>query len=255
VGTPGRILDHLSKQTLKLGKIHTVILDEADRMLDMGFFEDIEKILSRVPQSRQTLLFSATFPPEIKSLSQEFMKDPLQIKVVSEHSAEVIEEVFYAVDREVQKEALVKVLQFYQPESAILFANTKAEVMDLTDFLRETGFSALDLHGDLEQYERTETLLQFANRSIRILVATDVAARGLDIERVEMVVNYGLPRKKEDYIQDYFLRLMEKFDLAYLIPDDPGDRSCGDRVGRGHVSCRRSHRGCSCRRACPGTPG
>jgi len=200
VGTPGRILDHLSKQSLKLGKIHTVILDEADRMLDMGFFEDIEKILSRVPQSRQTLLFSATFPPEIKSLSQKFMKDPLQIKVTSEHSAEVIEEAFYAVDREVQKEALVKVLQFYQPESVIVFANTKAEVMELTDFLREAGFSALDLHGDLEQFERTETLLQFANRSIRILVATDVAARGLDIERVEMVINYGLPRKKEDYI-------------------------------------------------------
>ena len=200
VGTPGRILDHLGKQTLKLDKIETVVLDEADRMLDMGFHEDIEKILSRMPRERQTLLFSATFPPETETIAQRFMKQPVRVRAVSENAPEVIEEHFFEVSEEAQEEALVKILQFYQPESAIVFANTKVEVMDLTDLLRDAGFSALDLHGDLEQYERTETLLQFANRSIRIVVATDVAARGLDIDSVEMVVNYGLPRKKEDYI-------------------------------------------------------
>ncbi len=200
VGTPGRILDHLSKQTLRLDKTEIVVLDEADRMLDMGFHEDIEKILSRMPRERQTLLFSATFPPETEAIAQRFMKEPVRVEAESEHAPEVIEERFFEVSEEGQEEALVKVLQVYRPESAIVFANTKAEVMDLTDFLRDAGFSALDLHGDLEQYERTETLLQFANRSIRIVVATDVAARGLDIDSVEMVVNYGLPRKKEDYI-------------------------------------------------------
>ncbi len=200
VGTPGRILDHLGKRTLKLDNIETVVLDEADRMLDMGFHEDIEKILSRMPRERQTLLFSATFPPETEAIAQRFMKQPVRVKALSEHAPEVIEEHFFEVPEEAQEEALVKILQLYQPESAIVFANTKVEVMDLTDLLRDAGFSALDLHGDLEQYERTETLLQFANRSIRIVVATDVAARGLDIDSVEMVVNYGLPRKKEDYI-------------------------------------------------------
>ncbi len=200
VGTPGRILDHLGKQTLKLDDIETVVLDEADRMLDMGFHKDMEKILSQTPQGRQTLLFSATFPPETEEIAKCFMKQPVRIKAVSEHTPEVIEEHFFEVPEEAQEEALVKILQLYQPESAIVFANTKVEVMDLTDLLRDAGFSALDLHGDLEQNERTETLLQFANRSIRIVVATDVAARGLDIDSVEMVVNYGLPRKKEDYI-------------------------------------------------------
>ena len=200
VGTPGRILDHLGKQTLKLDDIETVVLDEADRMLDMGFHEDMEKILSRTPQGRQTLLFSATFSPETEEIAKHFMKQPVRIRAVSEHAPEVIEEHFFEVPEEAREEALVKILQLYQPEYAIVFADTKVEVMDLTDFLRDAGFSALDLHGDLEQYKRTETLLQFANRSIRIVVATDVAARGLDIDSVEMVVNYGLPRKKEDYI-------------------------------------------------------
>jgi len=198
VGTPGRILDHLSKKTLILDKIKTVVLDEADRMLDMGFYEDIEKIINRTKRERQTLLFSATFPSEIEILSKDFMQTPKRIKTESKHSENVIEEIFYKADD--IAETLLQILRYYQPESAIVFANTKIEVMDLTDILIDAGFSALDLHGDLEQQDRTQVLLQFANRSIRILVATDVAARGLDIKEVEMVINAQLPRKKEDYL-------------------------------------------------------
>ncbi len=200
VGTPGRILDHLSKRTVTLQKVETVVLDEADRMLDMGFYEDIKKIISHTPDQRQTLLFSATFPQEIKTLSREFMKSAKSVKTQSEHTEAVIEQKFYEVEIDEKEESLVKLLQLQQPSSVIIFANTKAEVTALTDMLIEKGFSALDLHGDLEQIDRTQTLLQFANKSCVILVATDVAARGLDIKDVEMVINYGLPRQKEDYI-------------------------------------------------------
>ena len=200
VGTPGRLLDHMSKRTVTLQKIETVVLDEADRMLDMGFYEDIKKIISHTPDQRQTLLFSATFPQEIKTLSREFMKSAKSVKTQSEHTEAVIEQKFYEVEIDEKEESLVKLLQLQQPSSVIIFANTKAEVIALTDMLIEKGFSALDLHGDLEQIDRTQTLLQFANRSCVILVATDVAARGLDIKDVEMVINYGLPRQKEDYI-------------------------------------------------------
>ncbi len=200
VGTPGRIRDHLGKKSLSLKKIETVILDEADRMLEMGFYEEIEKILSQAAQKRQTLLFSATFPREIERLAAGFMNTPEYIRAATEEEREKrVEEIFYGIEND-RSDILLKVLSFYRPESAILFANTKAEVTALAEFLQEQGFAALQLHGDLDQTDRTRTLLQFANRSTRVLVATDVAARGLDIERVAMVINIGLPRKYEDYI-------------------------------------------------------
>jgi ATP-independent RNA helicase DbpA len=222
VGTPGRILDHLSKESLSLKKIQTVVLDEADRMLEMGFYEEIEKILYKTAQKRQTLLFSATFPSKIKTLSSEFMRNPVQIIVESEHEAGTIEEIFYDIAEEEKDEALMYVLQLHQPESVIVFVNTKIDVITLTERLIERGFSALDLHGDLEQIDRTQTLLQFANRSVRILVATDLAARGLDIKEVEMVLNLGLPRKKEDYIHRIgrTARAGNKGKAVTLVPQD-----------------------------------
>ncbi len=200
VGTPGRIQDHLSKQTLKLDFIKTVVLDEADRMLDMGFYESIEKILSNAPKKRQTMLFSATFPENIEILSKTFMNNPQHVKVEALHDKAIISQIFYEVDYRKKLDALIKLLQHYKPNSVLIFCNTKVDVTEVTRNLQDDGFDALDLHGDLEQVDRNETLLQFENRSCAILVATDVAARGLDIKGVDMVINYDLPRESENYI-------------------------------------------------------
>ena len=200
VGTPGRIQDHLGKGTLKFDFIKTVVLDEADRMLDMGFYEPIEKILSNTPKKRQTMLFSATFPENIQALSKTFMHEPHHVKVESVHDEAIISQVFYEVDYRKKLNALVKVLQYYKPNSVLVFCNTKVDVTEVTRSLQDDGFDALDLHGDLEQVDRNETLLQFENRSCSILVATDVAARGLDIKGVDMVINYDFPRESANYI-------------------------------------------------------
>ena len=199
VGTPGRIRDHLSKGTLNLRYIHTVVLDEADRMLDMGFSEEIDKILADTPKKRQTLLFSATFTENIKSLCHAVTQDAQEVKVQSYHDSSKIEEIYYEVDKGYKFEGLIKALQHHQPSSAIIFCNMKLDVDDVAADLQAAGFSALGLHGDLEQVDRDETLLQFANRSCALLVATDVAARGLDIPDVDIVINYDLPRNDETY--------------------------------------------------------
>ncbi len=199
VGTPGRIRDHLSKSTLELRHIHTVVLDEADRMLDMGFSEEIDKILHDTPKKRQTLLFSATFSEAIMTLCHSVTTDTVEVKVESHHDNSSIEEIYYEVPRGDKFESLVKVLQFHQPSSAIIFCNMKLDVDDVAANLQVAGFSALGLHGDLEQVDRDETLLQFANNSCAILVATDVAARGLDIPDVDVVINYDLPRNDDTY--------------------------------------------------------
>ncbi len=200
VGTPGRVQDHIGKGTLKLDFIKTVVLDEADRMLDMGFYESIEKILSNTPKKRQTMLFSATFPDNIKTLSNKFMQDPKHVKVNSVHDESIISQIFYEVDYRKKIDALIKLLQHHKPASVLVFCNTKVDVTEVARHLQDNGFDALDLHGDLEQIDRNETLLQFENRSCAILVATDVAARGLDIKGVDMVINYDLPRELENYI-------------------------------------------------------
>jgi len=199
VGTPGRIRDHLSKDTLNLRYIHTVVLDEADRMLDMGFSEEIDKILADTPKKRQTLLFSATFTDDIKALCHDVTQDAKEVKVDTTHDSSHIEEIYYEVEKGYKFESFIKVLQHHKPASAIVFCNMKMDVDDIAADLQTEGFSALGLHGDLEQVDRDETLLQFANKSCAILVATDVAARGLDIPDVELVVNYDLPRNDETY--------------------------------------------------------
>ena len=199
IGTPGRIQDHLSRETIHLKEIRFLVLDEADRMLDMGFYDEIKKIISNLPRKRQGMLFSATYPKNIQKLSREILDDPVMIKVDTEHSDSVIHEVGLEAGDQEKKEVLLRILKSYKPETAIIFCNTKAETVSLADFLRDKNFSALDLQGDLDQRERNETLLKFANGSVRIMVATDVASRGLDVKNISMVINYDLPYDPEVY--------------------------------------------------------
>ena len=199
IGTPGRVQDHLSRETIYLKEIRSLVLDEADRMLDMGFYDEIKKIISNLPKKRQGMLFSATYPENIQKLSREILIKPTVIKVDTEHSDLVIHEVGLEAAEQDKGGVLLRILKSYKPETAIIFCNTKAETVSLTDFLRDKHFSALDLQGDLDQRERNETLLKFANGSVRIMVATDVASRGLDVKDVSMVINYDLPHDPEVY--------------------------------------------------------
>ncbi len=189
VGTPGRVLDHLDRGALPLDSLKTLVLDEADRMLDMGFVDDIARVAKRCPKARQTLLFSATYPEGIAQLAQQFMRGPKQIKVRSQVDAAQIEQRFYEVRDTERLHAVSTLLLHFRPASTIAFCNTKQQCRDLVDVLRAQGFAALALHGELEQRERDQVLVQFANRSCSVLVATDVAARGLDIAQLEAVIN------------------------------------------------------------------
>jgi ATP-independent RNA helicase DbpA len=200
VGTPGRIQDHLGKGTLSLKHVHTLVLDEADRMLDMGFKEDILKIASNIPKSRQTLLFSATYPDEIVQMSRAVQKDDAVIvSVEALHAESAIAQRFYRAEGE-RIDTLARLLIKYKPDSAIVFCNTKAVCDEVADALYARGFHAHALHGDLDQRDRTEVLTLFANGSCSVLVATDVAARGLDIKDLGMVVNFDLPHDPEVYV-------------------------------------------------------
>ncbi|HEY8710487.1 MAG TPA: ATP-dependent RNA helicase DbpA [Burkholderiaceae bacterium] len=189
VGTPGRIIDHLERGALKLDALNTLVLDEADRMLDMGFFDDIAKIAKQCPRQRQTLLFSATYPEGIATLGQQFLRTPKEVKVRSQVDAAQIEQRFYEVRESERLHAVSLLLQHFRPISTLAFCNTKQQCRDLADVLRAQGYAALALHGELEQRERDQVLVQFANRSCSVLVATDVAARGLDIAQLEAVIN------------------------------------------------------------------
>lgn len=200
VGTPGRILKHLEKQTLSLETIRLVVLDEADRMLDMGFYEDISTILAATPAQRQTLLFSATYPHAIRELSAAFQHDPIEVTVDTQHDDLKIKQRFYEVDKGKRNKTLAALLAQYKPASAVVFCHTKQQSQEVADELRKQGVHALALHGDLEQKDRDQVLVRFANRSVPVLVATDVAARGLDIKELEAVINYELPRDPEIYI-------------------------------------------------------
>lgn len=204
VGTPGRILKHLQKGSLKLHNLKTLVLDEADRMLAMGFHDDIMRIIDNTPAKRQTLLFSATYPDEIKAISNTIQNDPIDIHVESLHDNKNIKQVFYEIQkspRDNQRtKALVALLQHYQPQSSVVFCNRKQQCHELAEELRQQGFHALALHGDLEQKERDQVLVQFSNKSSSILVATDVAARGLDIKDLNAVINYELSPDPEIHI-------------------------------------------------------
>src|SRR5690554_394221 len=200
VGTPGRIMDHIDRQTVDLGAIHTLVLDEADRMLDMGFFDDVAKIVRNCPATRQTLLFSATYADDIRKASARFLKQPAQVKVESVHDAGQIVQYFYEVEGDKRLAAVAQLLEHFRPGSTLAFCNTKAQCRDLAQFLQARGFSALALHGDLEQRDREDVLVQFANRSCSVLVATDVAARGLDIDSLDAVINAEITPDPEVHI-------------------------------------------------------
>lgn len=197
VGTPGRIKDHLRKETLKLHQTNTVVLDEADRMLDMGFADEIRDIISHTAKSRQTLLFSATYPDSIAALNADILTDPVTVEVESTHSQTQIKQYFFEFENDGKLQGLEQVVQAYKPEFAVIFCNMKQTCNDVQDFLLDHGYSALALHGDLDQRERDQILVQFANRSCTFLIATDVAARGLDIEDLPCVINFDLTRDAE----------------------------------------------------------
>tara|TARA_R110002110_G_scaffold33533_1_gene114733 strand:+ start:53346 stop:54686 length:1341 start_codon:yes stop_codon:yes gene_type:complete len=200
VGTPGRILDHLGRGILKLSNLSTLVLDEADRMLDMGFQEELNKIISTLPTKRQTLLFSATYPDVIQHISQKYLDNPVEVRIDSIHNESTIKQEFYQVNVSERQNALLGLLCHYKPESSIIFCNTKMKCQEVERFLNASGFHALSLHGDLDQRQRNKILIQFANKSCAILVATDLAARGLDIDSLAAVINYELADSAETHM-------------------------------------------------------
>ena len=192
VGTPGRLMDHLERGSLNLEALNTLVLDEADRMLDMGFFDDIATIAKQCPKQRQTLLFSATYPEGIAKLAAAFMREPKEVKLLAAHAASKIRQVFFEVRENERLHAVSLLLNHYRPVSTLAFCNTKQQCRDLVQVLRAQGFAALELHGELEQRDRDQVMVQFANRSCSVLVATDIAARGLDIAQLEAVINVDI---------------------------------------------------------------
>ncbi len=202
VGTPGRVLDHLRRETLDLRALKVLVLDEADRMLDMGFADDMTQILQAAPQQRQTVLFSATFPTAVESISKAWQRQPVRITVgeAVEKPPEIRQRAVVVVNQDAKPNALLGVLAQEQPGSALVFCNQKATVTQVFQLLVDAKQSAGQLHGDLEQNERDKVLARFRNQSVCVLVATDVAARGLDVEDVDLVVNYDLPYQTEIYV-------------------------------------------------------
>jgi ATP-independent RNA helicase DbpA len=200
VGTPGRILDHLERGSLSLAGVNTLVLDEADRMLDMGFFDDIAKVVRQCAKDRQTLLFSATYPEGIDKLAAQFMRQPQTIQVEAQHSEHKIRQIFFEVGEHERLHAVSSILAHYRPERTLVFCNTKQQCRDVVAVLQAQGLSALALYGELEQRERDQVLVQFANRSCSVLVATDVASRGLDVQGLEAVINVDVTPDPEIHI-------------------------------------------------------
>lgn len=200
VGTPGRVIDHLERGTLDLSALNTLVLDEADRMLDMGFNDDIATVARHCPTERQTLLFSATYPEGIAKLAAKFMRNPVTVKVDAQHAGTLIRQRWYEVKASERLAAVARLLEHFRPASSLAFCNTRAQCKALVELLQAQGFSALALHGDLEQRDRDQVLVRFANRSCSVLVATDVAARGLDVAGLEAVINVEVTPDAEVHV-------------------------------------------------------
>ncbi|MBC8494503.1 MAG: ATP-dependent RNA helicase DbpA [Candidatus Thioglobus sp.] len=201
VGTPGRIEEHLRKRTLKLDHVDTLVLDEADRMLDMGFQDAIDDIIEKIPSNRQTLLFSATYPQEIEAIAQRVMKSPVTVNAPEVHEESTIKQYFYQTNSDDERmSALRLLLAKHKPESTLVFCNTKRDTQDVADELVYYGFYALAIHGDLDQRERDQALIRFSNKSVSVLVATDVAARGLDIDSLDLVINFNIAHDPEVHV-------------------------------------------------------
>lgn len=200
VGTPGRVLKHLEKESLDLSTLKKLVLDEADRMLDMGFYDEMMEIIKQTPKQKQTLLFSATYPEEIQTISNRIQNQPRNIRIESVHDESVIEQVFYPAENNDKTQAVISILKHHKPEQCLIFCNTKAQCQILMEQLQKQGFSAQSLHGDLDQRERDRVIIQFANKSCCTVIATDVAARGIDIKELPMVINYELAFDPEVHI-------------------------------------------------------
>lgn len=201
IGTPGRVMDHMRRHTLKFDDLHTLVLDEADEMLNMGFREDIETILQDVPEERQTVLFSATMPQPILDITKNYQKDAVMVKVVKkELTVKNIEQYYYEVKQKNKEEVLSRLLDMYNPKLSLVFCNTKKRVDELTEALKGRGYFAEGLHGDLKQSQRDRVMKGFRSGKTEILIATDVAARGLDVDDVEAVFNYDVPQDDEFYV-------------------------------------------------------
>lgn len=201
VGTPGRILDHIRRERMDLSQIQTLVLDEADKMLEMGFEDEISAIISELPRDRQTVLFSATFPEGIELLSQRYQKNPVKVKVEdSAETSDLIRQLVYELGTEDKKNILMRVLQQHEADSILIFCNTKAAVTNLVELLQDQGVACGGLQGDMDQRQRDLSMAMFRNGSYKILVATDVASRGIDIGQLELVINYDFPLQPEDYI-------------------------------------------------------
>lgn len=201
VGTPGRVLDLISRKKLVLGKTTTLVLDEADRMLDMGFQDDMEQILAALPRQCQTVFFSATFPDSIDEMSRKYQRNPARVTIETrEDEVPAIQEIFHEAERDQKATALARILKHHDPESAIVFVNMKAVAQEVAAELEKSGISAAALHGDLEQFDRDRVMARFRNHSVRVLVATDVAARGIDVEALDLVVNFDCPAKPDVYV-------------------------------------------------------
>ena len=200
VGTPGRVQEHLRKATLRLDGLNTLVLDEADRMLDMGFHDAIAEIVAQTPERRQTLLFSATYPEDVEQLAARFLREPLRVEVQALHDDSQIEQRFYEIAPEQRMEAVMRLLECFRPQRCVAFCFTRQQCQELVDYLEARGIYAQPLHGDMEQRERDQVLAMFANRSLSVLVATDVAARGLDIDALDLVINVELARDPEVHV-------------------------------------------------------
>lgn len=200
VGTPGRVLKHLSKETVELAGLQTLVLDEADRLLDMGFSDELDAILEFVPEDRQTLLFSATFPESIAAVSLRVQRSPVKVDVTADEQPAHIMQLWCSVTRDNRNRQLVRALWAWGGELNLVFCNTRADCVGVANYLVAQNIAAIALHGDLDQSERTEVLVRFANRSATVLIATDVAARGLDVKDLDAVFNYELPKQAEAYV-------------------------------------------------------
>ena len=201
IGTPGRVMDHMRRKTIRCDHVHTVIMDEADEMLNMGFLEDMETILSQLPEERQTVMFSATMPPAIQEIARKFQKDPVNVKVVKkELTVPKVTQYYYEVKPKTKVEVMCRLLDMYAPKLSVAFCNTKKQVDELVQELQGRGYFAEGLHGDLKQEQRDRVMNSFRNGATEILVATDVEARGIDVDDVEAVFNYDIPQDDEYYV-------------------------------------------------------
>lgn len=201
VGTPGRVMDHMRRHTIKLDHVNMVVLDEADEMLNMGFREDMELILGQIPGEHQTALFSATMPQPILDITHQFQKNARLVKVAAkELTIPLVSQRYYRVSRQDKDAACIRLLEYYQPGLCLIFCNTKSKVDELAEVLKKAGFMAEGLHGDMSQHQRDVAMNRFRNGSTHILIATDVAARGIDVDNVEAVINYDIPQDIEYYV-------------------------------------------------------